>query len=309
MKKLNQNDVEEAYKRILKWVRITPIIRMQGPGARPIIIKLEGFQRSGSFKLRGALNKLISLGSKTQSGVIAASGGNHGLGLAWAGWLTGVTVKVFVPSTTPTFKRHRLEQTNAEVVYVDGGYAEAEAAARQDAHMTSKPYIHAYNDLEVIAGQATVVREFKRQAPELKTVVAAIGGGGLASGAIVADDTLNVVGVEPAGAATMHTALALDRPVSLGEINTIAADSLGAKTVGELTFEICKRGLNRVELVSDESLIAAQEWLWKHLRCPAELGACAGLAALTDGGLDQDEGPIGIIICGSNLDPKYLIGL
>ena len=107
----------------------------------------------------------------------------------------------------------------------------------------------------------------------------------------------------------MHTALALDRPVPLDTINTISADSLGAKTAGDLTFEICKKGLNRVELVSDESLIAAQEWLWKHLRCPAELGACAGLAALTNGGLDQDEGPIGVIICGSNLDPKYLIGL
>ena len=85
-------DVEHAHKRILKWVRITPIIRMQGPGARPVILKLEGLQRSGSFKLRGALNKLLCLGSKTQSGVIAASGGNHGLGLAWAGWLPGVSV-------------------------------------------------------------------------------------------------------------------------------------------------------------------------------------------------------------------------
>ena len=302
-------NVEQAYKRILKWVRITPIIRMQGPGARPVILKLEGFQRSGSFKLRGALNKLIALDTQTRSGVIAASGGNHGLGLAWAGWLTGVSVKVFVPSTTPTFKQRRLEQTNADVVYVDGGYAEAEAAALQDAHTTGKPYIHAYNDMEVISGQATVVHEFKRQAPELKTVVASIGGGGLAAGAVIAGEQLNVVGVEPEGAATMRTALAMGRPIPLNEINTISADSLGAKVAGDLTFYICKQGLNRVEIVADESLIAAQEWLWRHVRCPAELGACAGLAALTEGGLDQDEGPIGIIICGSNLDPKYLIGL
>ena len=127
MSDMKAMNVEQAYKRILKWVRITPIIRMQGPGARPVILKLEGFQRSGSFKLRGALNKLIALDTQTRAGVIAASGGNHGLGLAWAGWLTGVSVKVFVPSTTPTFKQRRLEQTNAEVVYVHGGYAEAEA--------------------------------------------------------------------------------------------------------------------------------------------------------------------------------------
>lgn len=302
-------DVEQAYKRILKWVRITPIVRMQGPGARPMILKLEGLQRSGSFKLRGALNKLIALGEQTQGGVVAASGGNHGLGLAWAGWLTGVSVKVFVPSTTPTFKRHRLEQTNADVVYVDGGYAEAEAAALDDAHKTHKPYIHAYDDLEVIAGQSTLVHEFLRQAPELKTVVVSIGGGGLASGAVAASKQLNVVGVEPEGAATMHTALSLSRPVPIDDINTISADSLGAKQAGRFTFDICREGLARVELVSDESLIAAQEWLWRHARCPAELGACAGLSALMQGRLDQDEGPVGIIICGSNLDPKYLVGL
>ena len=105
MQGLSSEHVDAAYQRILKWVRITPIIRMQGPGARPVILKLEGFQRSGSFKLRGALNKLIALGGAARGGVITASGGNHGLGLAWAGWLTGVPVKVFVPTTTPTFKR------------------------------------------------------------------------------------------------------------------------------------------------------------------------------------------------------------
>lgn len=309
MQGLSSEHVDAAYQRILKWVRITPIIRMQGPGARPVILKLEGFQRSGSFKLRGALNKLIALGGAARGGVITASGGNHGLGLAWAGWLTGVPVKVFVPTTTPTFKRLRLEQTNAEVVYVNGDYASAEAEAREEATRSEKPYIHAYNDREVIAGQATLIREFKRQAPEMRTVVVAIGGGGLVAGAIAADEALNVVGVEPRGAATFHTALERGCPVPLTAINTIAADSLGAKVAGDLAFNMCQTALNRVELVEDANLIAAQEWLWKHLRCPAELGACAGLAALTGGRLDKDEGPIGIIICGSNLDPKYLVNI
>ena len=309
MEHVTRDHVDAAYKRILKWVRITPIIRMQGPGARPVILKLEGFQRSGSFKLRGALNKLIALGDRAKGGVIAASGGNHGLGLAWAGWLTKVPVKVFVPSTTPTFKRLRLEQTNADVVYVNGDYAAAEAEALAEASHRQKPYIHAYNDPEVIAGQATLIREFKRQAPEMQTVVVAIGGGGLVAGAVAAQASLNVVGVEPLGASTFHSALKHGRPIALNEINTIAADSLGAKIAGDLAYEICKPSLNRVELVDDTSLIAAQEWLWKHLRCPAELGACAGLAALTGGGLDRDNGPIGIIICGSNLDPKYLVDL
>ena len=309
MNTIPMNDVERAYQRILKWVRITPIIRMQGPGARPVILKLEGLQRSGSFKLRGALNKLISLGDATREGVVTASGGNHGLGVAWAGWLTGVPVKVFVPGTTPTFKRVSLEQTNAEVVYVEGDYAAAEAYATQDAQERGIPYIHAYDDPEVIAGQATLIREFVKQAPELKTVVVAVGGGGLIAGAVSAAPGLNIVGVEPRGAATLKEALSHGCPTPLTHINTIAADALGARIAGEYAFSICKAAKTRVELVDDQALIRGQEWLWRHLRYAAELGACAGLAAMTEGKLDQDEGPVGVVICGANLDPRYLVGL
>ena len=300
-------DVDAAHARILKWIRVTPIIRMQGPGARPVVLKLEGLQRSGSFKLRGALNKLMVLGDEAAGGVITASGGNHGLGVSWAGWLLGVRVHVFVPGKTPSFKIDMLERGNAIVRKVDGNYADAEREAQRVAAEHGLPYIHAYDDLDVIAGQGTLIREFLSQAPEIGTVVVAVGGGGLASGASLAADGRRIVGVEPIGAATMHAAFEGGGPVHIGEINSIAADSLGAAMVGAHTYDLCSRGIDRVELVNDTSLINAQAWLWQHLRMVSELGASAGLAALANGALDQDPGPIGIVVCGSNVNPKKFI--
>lgn len=299
--------VDEAHARILKWIRVTPIIRMQGPGARPVVLKLECLQRSGSFKLRGALNKLMALGEKADGGVVTASGGNHGLGVAWAGWLLGRPVNVYLPSSSPTFKIDMIERANARITRVEGSYADAERAAREAAAEQGLPYIHAYDDSEVIAGQGTVVREFLSQAPEIQTVVASIGGGGLAAGAILASDARRVVGVEPHGAATMHAAFENGGPITIGEINSIAKDSLGAARAGKLTYKLCRDGLNRVELIDDKSLIRAQRWLWDHVRTVSELGAAAGLAAMADGRFDNDPGPIGIIVCGANVDPRKLI--
>ncbi|MEE2757334.1 MAG: pyridoxal-phosphate dependent enzyme [Myxococcota bacterium] len=307
MNKMSSADIDAAHARILKWIRVTPVIRMQGPGARPVVLKLEGLQRSGSFKLRGALNKLLVLGSKAQTGVITASGGNHGLGVSWAGWLLDVKVHVFVPGSTPSFKIDALERGNAIVRKVDGNYADAEREARRAADEHGLPYIHAYDDPDVIAGQGTVIREFLSQAPEIGTTVVAIGGGGLASGSSLAADGRRIVGVEPIGAATMHAAFEAGGPVHIGHINSIAADSLGAAMAGRYTYDICSRGIDRVELVSDSSLVKAQRWLWDHLRLVSELGAAAGLAALSNGVLDQDPGPIGIVVCGSNVHPKKFI--
>jgi threonine dehydratase len=271
------------------------------------VLKLEGLQRSGSFKLRGALNKLMTLGAEASSGVVTASGGNHGLGVSWAGWLLDVKVQVFVPKTTPSFKIEMLERGNAEVQRVDGNYADAELAARRAAKDNGLPYIHAYDDTEVIAGQGTLIREFLSQAPEVGTVIVAVGGGGLAAGSVLAADGRRIVGVEPIGAGTMHAAFEAGGPVHIGSINSIAADSLGAAMAGNHTYQICADGLDRVELVNDRSLIDAQRWMWDHLRLVSELGAAAGLAALSQGLLDKDPGPLGIVICGSNVHPKKFI--
>lgn len=281
-------------------------MRVEGPGARPIVLKLEGFQRSGSFKLRGALNKLMQLGAAAKGGVVTASGGNHGLGVSWAGWLLGVPVHVCVPSSTPRVKRDALEACAGDIEVIPGRYSDAETAARSLANARGHPYVHAYDDADVIAGQGTCMRELVADAPEVRTVVVAVGGGGLASGCILAADGRRVVGVEPFGAPTMHAALRSGGPVRLQHIESVAADSLGAGRVSDLTFALCREGLDRVELVDDDAIRAAQRWLWTHLRVAAEPGAATGLAALSAGLLDDDPGPIGLILCGANVDLSTL---
>ncbi|MCA9547270.1 MAG: pyridoxal-phosphate dependent enzyme, partial [Myxococcales bacterium] len=140
----------------------------------------------------------------------------------------------------------------------------------------------------------------------LDTLVVAVGGGGLAAGAVLAAGSRRVVGVEPYGAATMHEALRAGRPVRLNHLESVAADALGAGQAGELTYAVCADGLDRVELVSDEAILGVRQWLWDHARLVYEPGGCAALAALAQGLLDDDPGPIGVLLCGSNTDPGNL---
>lgn len=299
-------DVEAAAERIAPWIRRTPNIRVQGPGAREIVLKLEGLQRSGSFKLRGALNKIMLLGEAAREGVVTASGGNHGLGVAWAAWFMRLPAHVCVPSSVPRAKLEALEAANAEVEMIPGGYPDAEIAARSYAQARGLPYVHAYDDAAVIAGQGTVVRELLADDPDVQTVVIAVGGGGLVAGAVLAAEGRRVVGVEPYGVPTMHAALRAGAPVRLDQIDSIAADALGAGKVGALPFEICRDRLDRVELVDDASILEAQRWLWTHLRLVVEPGAAVGVAALSKGLFDSDPGPVGILLCGANTDPSML---
>lgn len=301
-------EVTAARERIAEWVRETPIIRLKGPGARPMVLKLECLQRSGSFKLRGALNKLLTLDrADRKKGVITASGGNHGLGVAWAGWLLGVPVQVVVPASAPKVKQDALAAANADLTLVEGGYPAADALARERAERNDLVYVHAYDDADVIGGQGTVVAEMLEQEPTIGTVVVSVGGGGFAAGAGLAADGRRVVGVEPKGIPTMHAAFAAGHPVELESIDSVAADSLGAGRAGDLTYPVCRDTLDRIELVDDAALEAARRWLWEHVRVAAEYGAVAGLAALMQGRFDDDPGPVGIIICGGNTDPSTLI--
>lgn len=302
-------DVAAAAARLAPWIHRTPVMRVKGPGARPMVVKLEGMQRSGSFKMRGALNKLMLLGREARRGVVTASGGNHGLGVTWAGWLLGVPVHVFLPENCSPWKRASLEGAAARVRVAGSVYPEAEAAAMAYAEVEGLPFIPAYDDADVIAGQGTAIAELVEDAPDVGTIVIAVGGGGLASGAVLAAAGRKVVGVEPFGAPTMHAALRAGKAVRLNDIQSVAADSLGAGKAGELTFAICRRGLDRVELVEDDAIRAAQRWLWEHLRLVYEPGGSAGLAALATGALDGDPGPVGILLCGANTDPAALGGV
>ena len=301
-----KRDVDEAAVRLAPWLRRTPTIRIQGPGAREIVVKLEGLQRSGSFKMRGALNKVMMLGDAASGGVVTASGGNHGLGVAWAGLFLGVPCHVYVPSSCPDIKQDALAAANATVTVVPGHFPDAELSARSHARARGIPYVHAYDDADVIAGQGTCARELCEDAPDVRTVVVAIGGGGLAAGTVLGAGGRRVVGVEPFGAPTMHAALRAGGPMTLDHIESIAADSLGAGRVGDTTFALCREGLDRVELVDDQAILEARRWLWTQLRMAVEPGAAAPFAALARGMLDHDPGPVGIILSGANTDPITL---
>ena len=303
-------DVRAAAARIAPYVRRTPILDL-GRATRQtypweIVLKLESLQVTGSFKSRGALNTLLTLPPEALTrGVVTASGGNHGLGVAYAARALGARATVFVPETAPAVKAQRIAAWGAEVRTVGQEYAVAAAAADEEARRSGRAYVHAYADATVIAGQGTVALEFVEDAGgPLDYMLIAVGGGGLISGvaAFLSEmPYVTVVGIEPEGAATLHAALAAGGPIDIDRLDSIAADSLGARRVGDLNYGLAKRHVARVELVTDEDIIAARRWLWEEVQLVAELGASAALAGLLSGKARVPEGArVGVLVCGGN---------
>lgn len=297
--------MEEAAARIAPHARRTPVLEL-APGElgvdAPVVLKLELLQHAGSFKARGALNALLS-GPVPAAGVIAASGGNHGLAVAWAARRLGHPAEVFVPTIASPTKLERLRGTGARVSVTGRDYAEALEASRARAKETGARAIHAYDQPEVLAGQGTLARELEAQAGRLDTVLVAVGGGGLLGGLLAWwEERLRVVAVEPEAAPTLQHALQAGAPVD-APVGGIAADSLGARRVGELAFALARRCLYESLLVSDEAIAAAQGALWRELRIAAEPGGAAALAALLSGAYRPAPGErVGVIVCGGNVD-------
>ena len=301
-----RDEVQAAAERIVGYVRETPIIRLRGeeigvPG--DLVLKLEQLQHTGSFKVRGAFNALLSQPIPA-AGVIAASGGNHGAGVAFAARRLGVPAEIFVPEATPEVKLARLRGYGATVRQVGANFAEAQAACRARAAETGALRVHAYDQPEVLAGQGTLARELEAQAPELDTVLVAVGGGGLIGGiASWYAGRTRVVGVEPEAAATLWSALQAGEPVDV-EVGGIAADALGARRAGQLGFAVAQRHIDDVVLVPDEAILQAQQALWDQLRLIAEPGGATALAALLAGAYTPHPGErVGVIICGGNTEP------
>ncbi|MCP2259921.1 L-threonine ammonia-lyase (EC 4.3.1.19) [Streptoalloteichus tenebrarius] len=293
------HDVETAAARIRPHVRRTPLLHATVDG-RPLVLKLEHLQRTGSFKLRGALNALLS-GERPER-VVTASGGNHGLGVATAAAILGLPATVYVPVSAPSGKVRRVEETGARVVRHGDGYAEAAAAALADAREPGTRYLHAYDDPAVIAGQGTMTLEILTSAPEVDAVVLAVGGGGLAAGAAVALDGAGpLFAVEPEGCPTLHAALAAGRPVDVVvDGRSPAASALGAARVGELPFAVLADAPTRSVLVNDAELLAARDRLWEEFRLAVEPAAAAPFAAWLAGRVDA-ELPC-VVLCGANTD-------
>ena len=303
------DDIEAAAARIAGRVRVTPVIDLEGDAlgshAR-LTLKLELLQHTGSFKPRGAFNRILST-RVPRTGVIAASGGNHGAAVAYAGQPLGHRAEIFVPEPTPQVKIQRLKQYGAHVVATGSSYAEALAASAERAQHTGALVVHAYDQPEVLAGAGTVGREFEQQAPSLETLFVAVGGGGLIGGvAAWYAGRARVIGVEPERCPTLTRALEAGGPVDV-EVGGLAADSLGARRIGELMFPIAQRYVERVVLVSDDQIRQAQRVLWDRLRVLAEPGGATACAGLLFGDYRPREGErVGVVVCGGNTDPAII---
>ncbi len=301
--------IAAAGERIAGSVRHTPILRLDGAEfdlGCPIVLKMELFQHTGSFKPRGAFNRLLASGDLTP-GVIAASGGNHGAAVAFAARGLDVAAEIFVPLATPATKIDRIASYGARVMQAGASYADALAACRARQAETGALDIHAYDDPDVIAGQGTVGREFEADAPELTHVLVAVGGGGLIGGiAAWYAGSACVIGVEPEACPALHEALRAGRPVPAA-VGGLAADSLGARQVGALMFPIASAHVAAAVLVSDAAIRAAQRLLWDRLRVLAEPGGATALAALVSGAFIPPSGArVGVVICGGNADPATI---
>ena len=283
----------------------TPLLEVRLPDIKmPVTLKLECLQYSGSFKARGAFNSLVNNDRAKSAGVAAASGGNHGAAVAYAAQRLGLKAHIFVPSISSRAKVERIRSYGAEIIQDGENYAAALALCEAHIAETGAVSVHAYNAEPTIAGQATLALELEEQAPDLDTILVAVGGGGLIAGvATWYQDKARILAVEPETCTALHSARAQGEPVKV-DISGIAADSLGASQIGDMAFEIAQRHVDDCLLVNDTAILSAQDWLWQTHRIMSEPGGATALAVLLSGRYKPAENEkVCAVICGANVDP------
>jgi threonine dehydratase len=306
-----QDDIRAAAARIAPHVRRTPVIRLSPAETgldHPLALKLEQLQVTGSFKPRGAFNRILSA-QVPAAGVVAASGGNHGLAVAHAAQVLGIRAEIFVPEITPQAKRTRIAATGATLTVGGAAYDAARQASEARAAETGALVVHAYDQEEVLAGQGTVGMEFEEDAPELTHVLVAAGGGGLYGGiASWYRNRAKVVIVEPDECPTLLVAAMAGQPMD-APTGGVAADSLGARRAGALAFQVMAELGGQCVVQKDDAILHAQRWLWDRLRVVAEPGGATALAAILSGGFVPPAGArVGVVVCGANCDPGSVVG-
>jgi threonine dehydratase len=302
---LNRQEIASMHRLIAPYIRRTPVIDIRLDGLdRPVTLKLECLQVTGSFKARGAFANMVGLEERPAAGVTAASGGNHGIAVARAAATLGMKARIFVPEISSAAKVARIRQEGAEVTVGGARYADALSACEAYAAESGALPIHAYNAEATLLGQGTIAAELEAQANDLDTVMVAVGGGGLIGGiAAWYSGAHQILGIEPSGCNALAAALAAGGPV-LVETAGIAADSLGASRLGDLSYGILAQTGAGSVLVEDGDIAAAQAWLWDNLRLITEPGGATALAPLLSGRYQPHAGErIGVVICGANVDP------
>jgi threonine dehydratase len=308
----SMEEIRAAAERIHGFVRRTPLLAAAPARDFPelahgLLLKLEALQVTGSFKARGAINAVLALPpERLQRGIVTASGGNHGLAVAYAGRAAGVPATIFLPRSVAADKIAKLDAWGARVVVSGEAWDDSNRAALQRAQAEGLAYIHPFADPDVIAGQATIALEILEQAPDVDTLLVAIGGGGLISGIAIAAKALRpgirIIGIEPTGAPTLHDSLAAGRLVELTALDT-AAVTLAPRRSEELNLAIVKETVERIVLVEDDEMREAARWLWRETGIAAELSGAAAVAALLSRHYQARAGErLCAVVCGAGTD-------
>jgi threonine dehydratase len=304
--------VRTAAARIAPYVRRTPLVSARAlkdnpyPGGQ-LLLKLECLQATGSFKARGATNKLLSLtDEEVQRGIITASGGNHGLATAYAGWLGKTKTTVYLPESASPEKAKKLAEWGARVVVKGSVWDEANREALAVAEREGLTYFHPFADPVVIAGQGTTALEILAQEPDVDDFVVAIGGGGLISGIALTVKALRpaarVTGVEPTGAPTLSASIKAGRVVELPAITTSVA-TLAAMRTEPINLQIVQRCVEDIVLVTDDDMREAARWLWFEMGLATDLSGAAAVAALRAGTFRPAPGRrVCALVCGAGSD-------
>lgn len=301
---VNPGQITRCEKLIRPYVRRTPVIEVDGADvgltSSKLCLKLELFQHSGSFKARGAFANLLTR-KVPAVGVVAASGGNHGVAVAYAARILKVPAKIFVPSVSSPAKVQRIREYGADLVIEGDRYADALAASEAWAQQAAAMTVHAFDQDETMLGQGTIGMELDEQAPDIDTLLVPVGGAGLIAGiAAWYADRIKIVGVEPFASPTLTKALEAGYPID-AEAGGLAADSLAPRRVGERVFPIAKAYVHGTVLVADEAIRQAQNVLWRALRIVAEPGGAAAFAAMLAGAYKPQTGErVAIVISGGN---------
>eukprot|EP00743_Colponemidia_sp_Colp-15_P005485 GILK01005898.1.p1 GENE.GILK01005898.1~~GILK01005898.1.p1 ORF type:complete len:325 (-),score=56.67 GILK01005898.1:285-1259(-) len=316
-------DIREAQKRIAAHIRRTPLLTLNSfkkplpddvfPASTQLHLKLEMLQITGSFKARGAINTLLHAAEKQTDGslvgLVTASGGNHGLGVAYAAHKLHIPATIYLPSSAPESKLVKLrDDWNATAIRHGSVFDEANAAALEHAARDGLTYVHPFAHVDVIAGQGTIGLELLEDLKQIDVVVVAIGGGGLISGVALAvknfSPDIKVIGVEPVGAPTLYQSVREGRVVQLESVST-KAGTLAPRQSSQLNLDIIQEHVDDIVLVTDEEMIQAQKYILSECGLVSELAGAAALAAVLTGKVRhhlKENGHVAVVMCSSNVD-------
>lgn len=299
---------DEARARIAPYVRHTPVLpqpSLRNDWHPRLTLKLENLQVTGSFKVRGAFNNLLQLDPAQRSrGVCSASGGNHGVALAYAAWRLGCPATIYLPERATADREARIATWGAKVIRHGAVWDDAHEAAMQYADQHDIPYVHSFEAETTIAGQGTVGLEMLEDAPDADLFLVAIGGGGLISGVATAikqrRPQATIIGIEPVGAPSMQHSINAGALTPLTSVNTFA-DTLSPRMVSQTTLELARAHVDHIVLVTDTQMLAAMRWLWQEANQLVEPSGAASIAAIQSGLVDisRYQQPVALI-CGGN---------